>query len=370
MKRQRKHCLIVLLFLSVVNLVWMCGQADDGIMAGDPGITGIKGPHWQQLDLTTKPSPRNRVQSAYDPDTDKLILFGGLEYNPPYDNVYLNDTWEFVNNEWQKIEPPVSPPPRMRGGMCYCPAWQKFILFGGSYSSTHLNDTWSYDHVNGWIQLEPIHQPEARSYFGMTFDESLGKVLLYGGFPFEAHQFWAFNGIDWEQLDSGLVGFRVSTKMVYDSNRQRTVLYGGFVNLYDLFNDTWEYDGQQWQKRSLPHNPTKRYSFNMCYYPVQKKCVLFGGGTVAGGDFNDTWVYDGTDWQKLSLRTSPPARIFMSLDSCGDQVIMFGGTMYSTTDMDDTWAYSVGIKIPPPTPVKTPPPPEAVMTSFTGSSAD
>jgi len=370
MKRQRKHYLIVPVFLGLVCLVWMCGQADDDIVAGDPDLTGIKGPYWQHLDLTISPSPRNRVQSSYDTDTDKLLLFGGLEYNPPHSNVYLNDTWEFVDNKWREIETSVSPPPRMRGALCYCPTWQKFILFGGSYSSTHLNDTWSYDHVNGWVQLWPVHKPEARHSFGMTFDENVGKVLLYGGFPYETHQFWAYNGDDWEQLDSEAVGLRQSTKMVYDSVRQVTVLFGGFVNLSNLKNDTWEYDGQHWQKRNLPHNPTKRSGFNMCYFPVQKKCVLFGGGAVGAGDSNDTWVYDGTDWQKLALRPSPSARKGMSLDSCGDQVIMFGGTIYSTTDMDDTWAYSVGIKIPLPTPVKTPRAPEAVMTSFTGSSAD
>jgi len=55
---------------------------------------------------------------------------------------------------------------------------------------------------------------------------------------------------------------RMSSNMVYDSNRKVTVLFGGrnYVNGNEIvLNDTWEYDGRSWKRILTKNSPDARY---------------------------------------------------------------------------------------------------------------
>src|SRR5256885_6988526 len=78
-------------------------------------------------------------------------------------------------------------------------------------------------------------------------------------------------------------GARYETRMVYDPKIQRTVLFGGLTafdsgtaKAYDL-GDTWEWNGQKWTQRYTPTAPSARSSYSMVYDSNRQRALLFGG---------------------------------------------------------------------------------------------
>src|SRR5438105_4854819 len=77
--------------------------------------------------------------------------------------------------------------------------------------------------------------------------------------------------------------------MSYDSARERTVLFGGYLFLSgkDLdFGDTWEWDGEDWTQVA-DIGPFSRQWHSMAYDSKRNRVVLFGGNRV--GFLGDTW---------------------------------------------------------------------------------
>ena len=185
--------------------------------------------------------------------------------------------------------------------------------------------------------------------------------------------------------------------MAYDAGRGVTVLFGGW-NGSALVNDTWEYDGVTWARRTPVTAPSARVGAGMAYNPAEGRIVLFGGSDrntalsdtwewdgatwsrrtpaaslsavvlragsrhhqVAPGpgwrpqqlrlkDDNacatvlrsDTWEWDGNNWSQRTTVGSPGGRAFHSLafDSKRSRTVLFGGFGSSNALHNDTWEY-------------------------------
>ena len=74
--------------------------------------------------------------------------------------------------------------------------------------------------------------------------------------------------------------------MVYDALRGKVVLFGG-IFFPTTYNDTWTWDGSNWQRESPPASPSARAVNTMAYDELRGNTVLFGGDTITT-DFNDT----------------------------------------------------------------------------------
>lgn len=153
---------------------------------------------------------------------------------------------------------------------------------------------------------------------------------------------------------------RSGVRMVYDARTTRTVLFGGSTPLdagtqltYQL-SDTWEWVGDHWVQRFPAHTPPGRSAHVMVYDSVRQRSIIFGGNATTTQPtitstftyLNDTWAYDGTDWTQLTPATSPAARVLAgaAYDSGRDRVVMFGGYTLSADNKTaspvyDTWEF-------------------------------
>lgn len=176
----------------------------------------------------------------------------------------------------------------------------------------------------------------ARSGTEMVYDAARGVMVLFSGAfggGFSVNDTWEYNGISWRQVvTSQAPSPRWSHAMAYDSNRQRTVLFGGQDGAR-VFGDTWEYDGSDWKRITPVSSPTPRSSGTMVFDSCRNRMVLFGG---AG--FVETWEYDGADWTRATPNASPPGGTHlagMAFDSARCKVVLFGGS----PAFEGTWEY-------------------------------
>jgi hypothetical protein len=115
----------------------------------------------------------------------------------------------------------------------------RFVYFGGSdpYSFTPVDETWELDPTSDtWELKNPAHRPEARAQGQFFYEPSLGQMVLLGGDtgqsgPAPHSTVWAWDGVDWQLLDSGdpLLA-RARAGNYYDPDRHQLVLLGGFMS--------------------------------------------------------------------------------------------------------------------------------------------
>jgi hypothetical protein len=110
----------------------------------------------------SSPEPRWGQSMAHDPDTRKVIVFGGTDV----DEGPLGDTWilDPAAKTWSLLHPSVSPPARGSQAMVFDPVTGKIIMFGGVDWDFHsFSDTWAFDPATTtWTQIHTEHSPDAR----------------------------------------------------------------------------------------------------------------------------------------------------------------------------------------------------------------
>ncbi len=135
--------------------------------------------------------------------------------------------------------------------------------------------------------------------------------------------------------------------MAYDKERKVTVLFGGDDNCA-MKGDTWEWDGMEWKERNVAGGgPGPRSGHRMVYHPGKKMVLLFGGVDRCQGAatyFSDLWGWDGQKWQKLSIPSETINGRYepvMVWDGDHSRVILYGGNA-GTNTFQDTWFWDNG----------------------------
>ncbi len=104
------------------------------------------------------PGMRYGAQTAVDPRSNHVLLFGGLRLDtvppvapsttPTSVQVYAGDMWEWDGSAWTQLHPVLSPPARENGRIAFDPTRNEMVMFGG-YSGYFLSDVWTYN-PNTW----------------------------------------------------------------------------------------------------------------------------------------------------------------------------------------------------------------------------
>jgi hypothetical protein len=206
------------------------------------------GEEWTQL-TDTGPGPRATVM-AYDSARDRIVLFGGEGLVPPGPTApaIYGDTWESNGEEWTQQEDQ-GPNARVGHGMIYDGARKQTILFGGT-GIQDFGDTWAWDGESWKLQVN--FGPSPRYWHAMAYDGDAKQTILFGGSYTVASgprpvlgDTWGWDGKSWIQRQDMGPPARSGAVMTYDSDRQRTALFGGFgapdaQGKHPTLRDTWE----------------------------------------------------------------------------------------------------------------------------------
>ncbi|MCA8977533.1 MAG: hypothetical protein KDC98_22610 [Planctomycetes bacterium] len=199
--------------------------------------------------------------------------------------------------------------------------------------------------AQSWSQRTPAIAPSARRAGAMEFDIGSNRVVLNGGTISSPGQIvaetWVYGGGIWTQLNAPAPA-RWGHQLVRDTFNGRLITFGGrSPGINGLANDTWAWSGTAWSQLTTTHAPSRRFRYGMVFDSVRNRVVLFGGRATLG-DVNDTWEFDGTDWAERVTATQPPKREDMVLEFDADvaTTVLFGGYDYDTsTLLGDTWEY-------------------------------
>ncbi len=283
------------------------GGSDFATTFGDTWAFDPSTGDWTELEPSGgAPSAREYHRMVYDPVQQKLIMFGGSDISA------LNDTWAFdpVASTWTELHPTgETPPVRDEHAMIYDPDSHRVILFGGwsTDEGALLNDTWAYDPAaNTWTRLSPLgSQPPKRAGHGLVYEPASHRVILFGGFggASEAtganlNDLWAYDLTvsTWTELTpaGALPVARQGQAMVLDSGTGDLIVHGGSDGLAEL-SDTWSYDPttNSWTElEPAGGTPAGRQDHALVYDQARAAMILFGGFDIPKGiHFGDTWGY-------------------------------------------------------------------------------
>jgi Kelch motif len=170
---------------TLFNDVWVLTNANG---------MGPSSPQWIQLNASGgPPAPREGQRAVYDPGTNRMIVFGGGN-NGIMD--VPNDVWVLTNAnglggspEWILAVPAGANAPAQRQGhgMAYDPATNRMIVFGGCCGQ--LGDLWILQDANdvgaGATWLGPIAQgtpaPGPKSDFAFGYNVQDNRLIVTNG---------------------------------------------------------------------------------------------------------------------------------------------------------------------------------------------
>lgn len=217
-------------------------------------------------------------------------------------------------------------------------------LISGVLLATGLLGAATAQHA--WIRIPTAIAPPNRSWGQSAFDANRDRLVVFGGvFQYQILQdTWEFDGRQWQQrLPTISPSPRWAHRLAYDLARNRVVLFGGRDN-FNFFGDTWEWDGQTWVQHFPATQPVPRAWHQLVYHIQQAGTFLIGGysGTVVLS--SSTFLrWDGTNWTDLSppLATASPfprSEAGAAYDLSRDRLVVHGG-WDGITLQSDTWEW-------------------------------
>lgn len=328
------------------------------------------GAAWTQRTPATSPFARYLGGLAYDTLKKRIVLFGGS--NDTLTNPRLSDLWEWDGSNWTPKSPaaPLAPPARYGHGLAYDTERERMVLFGGRLNdaSTKFADTWEWNGQT-WTEKSPaptLQRPAKRYFHSLAYAAARKRTVLFGGQAENGAALsdtWEWDGTAWvERTPASSPSGRYGYALAYDSARERVVLFGGCTSLngdcsVNLLGDTWEWDGNNWEARSVATAPPARAYHAMAYDSTRHRVVLFSGYLGPGSLPSDTWEWDGTTWVQLTPSVSPTGRYSsaMAYDVQRKRVILFSGTrLMSPYTPQDTWEWD-GVNWQQRAPLASPP---------------
>jgi hypothetical protein len=288
------------------NTIWLFGGIDD--VASYADLWKFQNGVWQQSTVTENaPTGCATPNAALDTDRQKLVIVCADS------SVFEWDGEKWATFSGLKTVPPV----RRFRSMTYDQTLKKIVLFGGFDDANYSDETWTWNGTE-WTRVKNNPAP-SRQLATMWWDPTLKKTVMYGGLGrltsndriIRYDDMWTFDGNGWTQLKpaSGTPGMRYGAQFAIDPRTNRGILFGGLrtdtiaavppsttptlVQVYA--DDTWEWDGTAWTKKTVDAVPPARENGGLAYDPTLNVMVMYGG--YAGHFLSDMWTLTGNSWR-------------------------------------------------------------------------
>ena len=319
---------------------------------------------WSQLPVTGPLPAVTGARAVFSPERNSVIQYGGD--HDPYQSEC--DELALATNEWSQIVPPgpdPSPTRRGRSTLVVDPLADRLLVFGGvAWGCQH--DLWAYalGDPSGWAQLPTTGIAPICGAENFVHDSRRHRLLAFGhvdrqlvGMPFPDP--WALSLDEprvWTELHpSGPAPpDRQGFSVVYDSRRDRVLLFGGqiFGNLSvdsgESQDDVWELslgDSLRWRQLQPVGTPGARQEHAAVYDEVHDRMLVFQGeqshscSYYCAADLDDAWALslagDSLAWQPFG--PDPPARGTPLIDPGRDRLLLWSG---------GTSAWSLSLSVP------------------------
>jgi hypothetical protein len=194
-----------------------------------------------------------------------------------------------------------------------------------------------------WKRLDKPSPPSMFEH-KMVYDSHRQRVVVFGGLRYytessgyvPVRDVWEFDGREWHLMPNSRLPTSITGGgLAFDSRRGVTVYFGGHDSNGNEQAGTFEWDGASWTEREFVKKPSPRRGCNMTYDSARGVCLLFGG-ELDYEYYRDTWEYDGKEW-RTSEAIGPSARagVALAFDSRRQMVVLHGGW----PSPGDTWEW-------------------------------
>ena len=148
-------------------------------------------PTWRQLiPLGTLPSPRAIHAAVYDPNGNRMLVFGGYGESESGGETSLGDLWQLSlseSPEWTLLPAAEAAPTARRGATAIRDAVRDRMVLHGGYlgSGLYTDETWEFSLAsNQWRLLAPAGIPPspARGWHTAIYDSPRDRMVVFGGF--------------------------------------------------------------------------------------------------------------------------------------------------------------------------------------------
>lgn len=295
--------------------IYLFGGADERQVKSDLWV--LEGTNWHKVAVENTPPPRTFAAMAYDPQGNRILLFGGSKVlfgKKATSQNLLQDTWQFKDGNWQKMPTENAPTVRAEASMVYDENRQRMVLFGGytiqNGDYIKLNDTWEFYEGDWHLVLES--GPSARHGVAMAYDQEAKSVVFFGGSTVDKQygpskgETWTWKGDQWDKLTIEQPPGVFNATMAYDTAQKRLLRFGGWTGT-SRSDATWTFQNNTWKPLQAKIRPSPRNHSGMVYDEKNKRMLLFGGHD-GKNVFGDSWEFKGQEWKNIAT-TRPLKRV-------------------------------------------------------------
>jgi hypothetical protein len=294
---------------------------------------------WVNLTGPPGPTPRRDHAAAFSTAKFAMLVHGGRDLvSPPLSSSYVWRDFLYDWAFWASAQVA-----RAGHAIVFDSLRERYVLVGGEDGNPFgTNETWELDHDTAQWSFVTVAGPSKRSEHALVYDPERERTLLFGGRATLSGAVlgdsWSYDGVGWTAVGGAQPSARAEHAMAYDAERDRIVLFGGRDASGLELGDTWEWNGTNWILRTTS-GPPARADAAMVYDSSRGRCVLLGGSSTVGLPDLDVWEWNGTVWTQPTLAGPGPAGRrghTAAYDPSRGRIIVFGGDLGGSV-ANDHW---------------------------------
>lgn len=300
--------------------------------------------------------------AAYDAATSRMVVFGGYAWSwnsASSCRPTLAEIWSLsmTDSAWSSSSLDGAGPDALVYATCVVdPERQQLLLHGGGRNPIEggfaHNETWALSLARppAWSRVEPESASVRPSgFYGQSaiYDPERDRMLLY-----QDQQLWAYSFHDhggWTRVatSGNPPPARSQHATVYDSKRNRMIVYGGKGSAGKYLADAWALTlgkDPEWCQIVTRDEGPARAGAAAIYDPIRDRLISFGGDSAywVKGDVWALPLATGSEWTQLLPHLSwEHSRSHSSAiyDSKRDAMVIFGGGIRvdGWAGTNDTW---------------------------------